>query len=173
MLGIETNEMPEFGFRPHTPLLGNKRDNTEIDMRIGDLLVEAKLTEFDFQNAKAGMISRYRDFEIVFDPSELPSRDGVLGGYQLMRCTLAAFATGCSFCVFCDSRRPDLIEGWYKIMRVVRLFELRCRLKLLTWQELTKVLPRDLRLFLGDKYGIYPAAASNLTSLVGAESFRL
>jgi len=154
MLGIESNAMPEFGFKPRTPLLGKKFDNTEIDMALGELMVEAKLTESDFQRAKASLILRYRDLETVFDLSELPSRNAKHDGYQLVRGTLAAHATGRSFCVFCDSRRPDLIEGWYKIMRAVRPFELRCRLKLLTWQELATVLPADLKQFLAAKYGI-------------------
>jgi hypothetical protein len=42
-------------------------------------------------------------------------------------------------------------------MRAVRLSELRCRLKLLTWQELATVLPADLQQFLAVKYGIFPA----------------
>jgi hypothetical protein len=158
MLGIEPNTTPEFGFKPRTPLQGNRGDHTEIDMRAGHLLVEAKLTESDFQSAKFSLISRYRDLETVFDLSELPSRNGRQNGYQLIRGTLAAYATGCSFCVFCDSRRPGLIEDWYRIMRAVRLFELRCRLKLLTWQELASVLPSDLQHFLAAKYGVFPAA---------------
>ena len=157
MLGIESNTMPEFGFRPRTPLLGNRYDNTEIDMTVGELMVEAKLTESDFQRAKASLVSRYRDLETVFDLSELPSRNGKQEGYQLVRGTLAAHATGRSFCVFCDLRRPDLIEGWYRIMRAVLPFELRCRLKLLTWQELATVLPADLQQFLAVKYGIVSA----------------
>jgi hypothetical protein len=158
MLGIGWNAAPEFGFKPRTPLRNHRDDNTEIDMRLGDLLVEAKLTESDFQSAKVALISRYRDLEAVFDLSELPSRNGKQSGYQLMRSTLAAYATGCSFCVCCDSRRPDLIEDWYRVMRAVRPFELRCRLKLLTWQELASVLPVDLQQFLSIKYGIFPAA---------------
>ena len=154
MLGVESNAVPEFGFKPRTPLKGDRRDNTEIDMRVGDLLVEAKLTESDFQSARTSLISRYRDLELVFDVSELPLRNGKQGGYQLIRGTLAAYATGGSFCVFCDSRRPDLIEGWYRVMRAVHLFELRCRLKLLTWQELASTLPGDLQEFLAEKYGI-------------------
>jgi len=39
-------------------------------------------------------------------------------------------------------------------MRAVRLVTLRCRLKLLTWQELAAVLPGDLQQFLAAKYGI-------------------
>ncbi|MGB8479669.1 MAG: hypothetical protein WCE63_12650 [Acidobacteriaceae bacterium] len=164
LLGIESNTVPEFGFKPRTPLQNGKHDNTEIDMKIGELLVEAKLTESDFQSAGFGLISRYRDLEAVFDLSELPARNGKQCGYQLIRGALAAYAAGCSFCVLCDVRRPDLVESWYRIMRAVRPFELRCRLKLLTWQELAPVLPKDLQQFLCAKYGIFPAASSRIVS---------
>lgn len=162
LLGIESEAVPEFGFKPRTPLQGDKRDSTEIDMKIGELLVEAKLTESDFQSASPGLISRYRDLEAVFDISELPTRKGKQSGYQLIRGALAAYATECSFCVFCDARRPELVESWYAIMRAVRPFELRCRLKLLTWQELAFVLPKDLQQFLSAKYGIFPAASRRI-----------
>jgi len=33
---------------------------------------------------------------------------------------LAAHAIGGSFCVFCDERRPDLIEQWYAVMSAIR-----------------------------------------------------
>jgi hypothetical protein len=158
MLGIESNAVPEFGYKPRTPLLNNRRDNTEIDMRLGNLLVEAKLTESDFQSAKVGLIYRYRDLETVFQVGELPSINGRQRSYQLIRGTLAAHATEGAFCVFCDARRPDLVECWYRIMRAVRQFELRCRLKLLTWQELAVILPEDLQQFIAVKYGIFPAA---------------
>jgi ABC-type transport system involved in multi-copper enzyme maturation permease subunit len=42
------------------------------------------------------------------------------------------------------------------VMRPVRTCVLRCRLQLLTWQELTAVLPRSLQKFLAAKYGITP-----------------
>lgn len=158
LLGIDSKIDPEFGYKPRTPLHDGKRDNTEIDMKVSELLVEAKLTESNFQFSSMGLISRYRDLEAVFEVSELPIRNGKQCGYQLIRGALAAYATGRSFCVFCDSRRPDLVESWYRIMRAVRPFELRCRLKLLTWQELTFVLPKDLQRFLSAKYGIFPAA---------------
>ena len=156
MLGIGPDARPEFGFKPRTPLRNTKSDNTEIDMRVGDLLVEAKLTESDFQYGSFSLISRYRDLEVVFDLSDLPTRNGKQVGYQLIRGTLAAHASNCSFCVFCDSRRSDLVEIWYTVMRAVRLFDLRCRLKLLTWQELASVLPESLQEFLIVKYGIHP-----------------
>ena len=156
MLGIESNAVPEFGFRPRTPLKTGGQDNTEIDMKVDNLLVEAKLTESDFQSARFDLICRYRDVETVFDLSELPVRNEKQSCYQLIRDTLAAYAMECSFCVFCDRRRPDLIEAWYRVMRAVRLYDLRCRLKLLTWQELASVLPQDLQQFLANKYGIFP-----------------
>jgi hypothetical protein len=157
MLGTELNTVPEFGFKPRTPLKKGRRDNTEVDMKVDNLLVEAKLTESDFQSARFDLLCRYRDLETVFDLSELPVRNEKQSCYQLIRGTLAAYATECSFCVFCDARRPDLVEAWYRVMRSVRLFDLRCRLKLLTWQELAVVLPEDLQQFLADKYGIFAA----------------
>ena len=74
-------------------------------MRVGDLLVEAKLTESDFQSARMELIERYRDLEEVFDVAELPVRGGRVMGYQLIRGTLAAHASGSSFCVLCDARQ--------------------------------------------------------------------
>src|SRR3954466_9475562 len=48
-LGLHQKPQPEFGFSPRVPLLRGYGDTTEVDMRLGDLLVEAKLTESDFQ----------------------------------------------------------------------------------------------------------------------------
>lgn len=154
LLGVEDGSIPEFGFKPRTPLHGGKRDNTEIDMRVGDLLVEAKLTESGFQVANPKLVSRYQDLDAAFDIEELPMRQGQFLGYQLIRGALAAYASGRSFCVCCDARRPALVEMWYRVLRAVRPAELRCRLKLLTWQELAAAVPRDLQNFLVEKYGI-------------------
>ena len=155
MLGVSSGDVPQFGFRPAIPFRSGRTDRTEIDMKLGDLMVEAKLTETDFQTAPARMIERYRDLDEVFDREELMMSD-VEPAYQLIRGVLAAHATGGSFCVLCDSRRPDLIESWYSVMRAVRICVLRCRLQLLTWQELAAVLPKSLQKFLASKYGITP-----------------
>jgi hypothetical protein len=156
MLGVPSGLVPQFGFRPAIPLLNRRTDRTEVDMRLGDLMVEAKLTETDFQTAPTRMIERYRDLREVFDSGELMIAGDSVLGYQLIRGVLAAYATGGSFCVFCDARRPDLIENWYSVMRVVRSCVLRCRLQLLTWQELAALLPNSLQKFLAAKYGIMP-----------------
>jgi hypothetical protein len=154
LLGIEPGLPPAFGFRPGIPLRNGRTDRTEIDMKLGDLLIEAKLTEADFQKAPGRMIERYRDVDEVFAFGELRKSGDVVFGYQLIRGVLAAQATCGSFCVLCDARRPDLVEQWYEVMRAVRSCVLRCRLQLLTWQELTGALPRPLQKFIATKYGI-------------------
>lgn len=154
MLGVYPQEPAQFGFKARVPLEGNKFDRTEVDMRIGDLLVECKLTESDFQSKSKKIVEGYRDFREVFRRSELAQSKEKYEGYQLIRNVLAAHALNCSFCVMTDARRPDLIEFWYSVMRCVKLADLRLRCKVLTWQELSAVLPDELNVFLDEKYGI-------------------
>lgn len=131
------------------------RDRTEVDMRFGDLLVEAKLTESDFQSCPVALVERYRDFEEVFNARELPrSVEGYLS-YQLLRNVLAAHAANARFCVLADARRPDLREQWYAVMRCVRTYDLRLRCQMLMWQEVVGALQIDLQRWLGAKYGIF------------------
>ncbi len=154
LLGIDADEAPVFGVRAAVPFANGKVDRTEADMRIGDLLVEAKLTESNFQTAPRRLVERYRDLEDVFDVEALPQQDQTFFAYQLVRGVLAAHARASAFAVLCDARRPDLIEAWYAVMQAVRVAELRPRLKLLTWQELAEALPSELQAFLAGKYGI-------------------
>lgn len=154
MLGITPGLVPQFGFKPRIPFTGGKTDRTEMDMKLGSLLIEAKLTESDFQTAPARLVERYRDLHEAFDVRALPAPGAIVLHYQLIRGVLAAHFTGGSFCVLCDARRPDLVEKWYGVLRSVRLCDLRCRLQLLAWQELAAALPEPLRRFLAGKYGI-------------------
>jgi hypothetical protein len=154
MLGIEAGFVPEFGFRPRIPLANERGDATEIDMKLGDLLVESKLTETGFQTAPRRLVLRYRDLNEVFNMDDLPQTEEVFSGYQLIRGALAAYSTGGSFLLLCDGRRADLIESWFSVVRAVNSCELRCRLKLLTWQEIARAVPPNLQRFLREKYGI-------------------
>ena len=45
MLGTEIGDLPEFGFKPRIPLTSGFVERTEIDMKLGSVLFEAKLTE--------------------------------------------------------------------------------------------------------------------------------
>lgn len=154
LLGVERDAEREFGFKARVPLANQRFDRTEVDLRMGDLLVEAKLTEGDFQAKACAVMEGYRDFRAVFDRRRLPKLGKRYASYQLLRNVLAAQATGMSFCVLADERRPDLKEAWYAVMLAVKLPELKRRLKMLTWQELGEGLPQELREFLGEKYGI-------------------
>jgi hypothetical protein len=159
MLGTERTDVPEFGYRARVPIKNPatrtpRFDRTEVDMKLGTLLVEAKLTENDFQTAPAELVASYRDLEEVFEISELPRSGARYVSYQLIRNVLAAHAGDLSFCVMLDARRPDLLEAWHAIMRAVTLVDLRMRCKVLTWQELSIALPPGLREFLRVKYGI-------------------
>jgi hypothetical protein len=146
--------IPEFGFRARVPLANGRSDRTEVDMRLGDLLVEAKLTEGDFQRAPKAVVNGYRDFHEVFRPHDLPQTENNYLSYQLIRNILAAHASDCSFCLLTDARRADLIESWCTVVRCIRSIELRLRCRVLTWQELATVLAKTLRRFLAEKYGI-------------------
>src|SRR3989475_3803758 len=42
MLGIEIGDVPEFGFKPRIPLTSGFVERTEIDMKLGPVLFEAK-----------------------------------------------------------------------------------------------------------------------------------
>jgi hypothetical protein len=216
-LGFEAGAKPIFGWKAKVPLRNGRLDATEIDLRLGLLLIEAKLTESDFQSRATAYVEAYRDLDAVFDrellprvplppirrkertefpedysqepeevpvslaeqaqllrgvQAQMPSRfvsdppgEPGYAGYQLIRNVLAAHATGCSFCVIHDERRPDLREAWFQVMSAVRNAEMRVRLKVLTWQELAALVPEDLQKFLDVKYGI--VAPGKIASPVG------
>jgi hypothetical protein len=72
VLGVEREAEPVFGWKARVPLANGRFDRTEVDMRLGSLLIEAKLTESDFQTRAAPIVEAYRDFDEVFDRSLLP-----------------------------------------------------------------------------------------------------
>ncbi|HKD80557.1 MAG TPA: hypothetical protein VKH81_12745 [Candidatus Angelobacter sp.] len=154
LLGTDIGDVPEFGFRPHVPLLSGAKERTEVDMKLGSVLFEAKLTEGDFQIQGPSTVEQYRDFREAFDCFLLPRRGRDYVSYQLLRNVLAAYALNLQFCVLIDARRPDLLEQWYGIIRSVAPTDLRTRCKILTWQELACCLPATLERFLSAKYGI-------------------
>lgn len=78
MLGVEPTSRPQFGYRPRVPLMTGHIDRTEVDLKLGDLLIEAKLTEGDFQTQSARLVETYRDLDEVFDVTRLPRATSVL-----------------------------------------------------------------------------------------------
>lgn len=157
LLGIERGVVPQFGVRVRTPLRGDLDDRTEVDMQVGDLLVEAKLGESDFQTAKPDLMDRYETFEEVFEVDRLPRNRGQFRSYQLLRGVLAAVHHEARFAVFCDARRPDLQHDWFQVLTCVLSAEVRSRMLLITWQEMAGCLSRPLQQFLEEKYGVFKA----------------
>ena len=83
--------------------------------------------------------------------------DGRYLHYQLIRGALAAAVDPLTrFCVLCDARRPDLVEAWFSVVAAVHDCALRSRLQLLTWQEISGLVPAQLQAWLEEKYGIAP-----------------
>jgi hypothetical protein len=156
LLGVERGVVPEFGVRARVRMVRGLVDRTEVDMRLGVLMVEAKLTETGFQSAAMRLLRRYVELEEVFEVEALRMSGEQVRGYQLIRGALAAHGSGGSFAVVCDGRRQDLIEEWFGVMAAVRSLSFRSRLKLVTWQELAGVVPISLRRFLSEKYGMEP-----------------
>jgi hypothetical protein len=155
LLNTEAPERLEFGYMPRIPLITHHVERTEVDLRIGNLLIEAKLTESDFQTVRRARMERYLNVHDVFVMDELPCSGDLLPHYQLLRGVLAAHAeAGRRYCLICDARRPDLIDAWYAVMRAVRNVELRSRLTVVTWQEIVGALSSPLQDWLSKKYGI-------------------
>ena len=154
LLGAQPGLSPCFGYKARVPLANGRFDRTEVDLRVGDLLIEAKLTESDFQSAMKGVLSAYRDFSDVFEHPQLPQTGERYLSYQLIRNVLAAYALQCSFCVLIDARRPDLADAWYAVIKCVKPVELRTELRISTWQEVAQAAPPKLRAFLSAKYGV-------------------
>jgi hypothetical protein len=154
LLAIPPGLRPQFGVRPGIPLRNGAQDRSEMDLKLGGLLMEAKLTEGDFQTARCDLVHRYRDLDAVFDVNRLPMRKEKYSSCQLIRGALAAHAGGISFAVVCDERRQDLLDACFEVLSAVASAELRCRMSVVTWQELAQTLPRKMRAFLAEKYGI-------------------
>jgi hypothetical protein len=154
LLGIPPGINAEFGVRPGIPLKSGGQDRSEMDLKLGDLFIEAKLTEGDFQTARCDLVHRYRDLDSVFEVDRLPMRKEKYRSCQLIRGALAAHAYAASFAVVCDQRRQDLIDDCFEVISAVASAELRCRMTVVTWQELAQTLPSKVRAFLAEKYGI-------------------
>jgi hypothetical protein len=91
LLNVDRTAQPRFGVNPRVPLRTTRKgrskpspelsgrantltDRTEIDLRLDNLFLEAKLTESSFQTAPPRLIERYRDLETVFDSDRLPRK---------------------------------------------------------------------------------------------------
>ncbi len=154
-LRMTPSGLVEFGVGGNVPRLNGKPDKkTELDMRVGDIVCEAKLTELNFKSKCAKVVEAYRDLDDMFDPSLLQPIDGKYENYQLIRNVLAAAAHAYHLVLICDGRRPDLLHQWWTIHAAIRCPDLRARTHFLLWQEVAEACPAPLREYLREKYGL-------------------
>jgi hypothetical protein len=144
---------PVFGWKPSVTLVNGNGDETEIDMRLGDTICEAKLTEHDFTSRSVDHVKRYAALDSVFEVDRLPRDGKAVAGYQLIRNVLAAAQHRLRLAVLIDSRRPDLLQSWWRVHAGIRDVDLRSRCTVHFWQELVAHLPEAQRAFLRVKYG--------------------
>jgi hypothetical protein len=154
-LGLpEQYATPVFGFKPNLELIGGEAEATEIDMKIGNLIFEAKLTEKDFTSRPKSHVLRYQRFDTVFDVERLPRVGDIFLGYQLIRNVLAAEQLTATLAVLIDQRRPDLMRQWWNVHGAIRDSRLRQRCTFRTWQEVAVASPKSLSEYLRTKYGL-------------------
>jgi hypothetical protein len=152
LLKIQDTSTIEFGWNPELRN-GLKGKPTEVDMKIGDHIFEAKLTETDFTGKEAVVVEKYEDFETVFDKTILRRKpDGEYENYQLIRNILAAYKYNYTFTLLVDETRTDLIKHLFETIVAVNDPGLRQRITFVTWQELVAVCGEELKTYICEKY---------------------
>jgi hypothetical protein len=153
LLGVRSIR-PRFGLKAGVLLTNGKRDETEIDMALEDLLVEAKLTETDFTQKGVSAVQRYTGLTQHFHSGSLARTTRGYDNYQVIRNLLAAIQLGKRHVLLCDARRPDLVRRYLNTVSCLQDVRARDRCGVIFWQEVMSVSGRDLRDFMRDKYGM-------------------
>lgn len=153
LLGVDDTS-PLFGVNSSVEKEGARQEATEIDMEIGDLFVEAKLTEPDFVRKDAAEVSKYTQLATHFHVEQLPRNGEVFTSYQIIRNLLAAIQHGKRHALFCDERRPDLVRAYTETVGCLKSVDHRSQCRVIFWQEIARACGKELKEFLRAKYGI-------------------
>ncbi len=151
LLGIDNLSNIEFGWNPFFENEDPKHP-TEIDMKIGNNIFEAKLTENNFTQKEKKIVEKYSDLSKVFDLEKLNIIDNKYESYQLIRNILTAFKYNYYFTLLIDESRTDLIRFLITIIKAIKINELQNKIYFITWQEIADVCGRDLKNYLENKY---------------------
>lgn len=142
----------EFGWNPNF-INENNPYRTEIDLKFNDIIIEAKLTEADFQVKNKEVVERYENLEIVFDKDLLPvNSNGNYLTYQLIRNILTAHKYNYRFILLVDESRIDLIRDFYQTTLAIKDNDLKRKIEFITWQELASKVGKELREYISSKY---------------------
>lgn len=141
-----------FGYKPGFSNESSSRQ-TEIDMKIGNHIFEAKLTESSFTKKAIDIVLKYPHINEIFDVNGLPiNSDEEVLGYQLIRNICAAYKYNYDFTVLLDENRIDLIESFNKITQTIKIEHLKNRINYVSWQNIIHTLDGDFREYLAKKY---------------------
>ncbi|WP_338357517.1 PGN_0703 family putative restriction endonuclease [Yeosuana marina] len=148
LLDVNKNDSIEFGWNPE---FENETRKTEIDMKIGDTIFEAKLTEADFKKKHKKIVLAYEDVEQTLYLRNLAKGENVLH-YQLIRNLLTAKKYNFKFNLIIEASRIDLINAFNEVKSSIKDNALASRFNFLTWQEITEILGDDLKAYILQKY---------------------
>ncbi len=149
LLSINKSDNIEFGWNPQFPNETNHK--TEIDMKIGNSIFEAKLTEKDFTSKELQIVLGYSNVEKLIDLQSL-THDNVVSNYQLIRNLLTAKQYDYRFNLLIDESRIDLIREFYKVKNAITDQQLGEKFNFITWQEISNCVGADLKQFITEKY---------------------
>lgn len=161
LLKIEKLSDIDFGFKAKVfkikePLI--EEDATEIDLYLNKKIIcECKLKEDGFYEKEKSEVEKCVKFRDIFITDKLIQDNNHYYNYQLIRNILAANQHSCRFILFCDMRRPDLARSFYHTIRCINdeHIELRTNCEIIYWQDIARVVGKELKVFLKEKYGIF------------------
>jgi hypothetical protein len=145
---------PVFGLMARVAKQGTDGDATEIDLAIGDCLVEAKMTEKDFTEKAIPEVLKYTHLQERFHVDLLAREKGCFQNYQVIRNLLASIQHRRKHVLMCDERRPDLVLRYMATVSCLRDPADRLNCRVVFWQDLARACGKGLRDFLATKYGI-------------------
>lgn len=149
LLSINSDDNIEFGWNPDHK--NEKRKKTEIDVKVGNSIFEAKLTEADFKSQHLNIVLSYVDVEKIIDLKDL-TKDEIVSNYQLIRNLVTAKKYGYKFHLLIDESRTDLRNEFDKVKKSIIDKSLANSIEIITWQQISTCVSDDLKEYLTEKY---------------------
>jgi hypothetical protein len=149
LISINQSDDIEFGWNPEFDNEINHK--TEIDMKIGNAICEAKLTEKNFTSKRLQIVLGYSNVENIIDLKVL-TKNNIVSNYQLIRNLLTAEKHGLKFNLLIDETRIDLIREFYKVKCAIKTSSLLDNFNFITWQEISNCVGLDLKNYITEKY---------------------
>jgi len=141
-----------FGWNPEFENESNKKP-TEIDMKIGNHIFEAKLTENSFTKKNVDVLMKYPLInEIFFFKKIEVNQNKQVKNYQLFRNIITAYKYNFKFTILIDETRLDLIKEINNVKEIIKDEDLKARINFMTWQGIVKAFDNEFKNFMKTKY---------------------